>query len=59
MNLFSVYTAVKPVQANNEKAGWMVVNETPFSAFIDDLRRYGLRVAWHNLRWVLRDNANE
>jgi hypothetical protein len=48
--LFKSSVQVKPVRANDDDSGWLVVTETPLSAFLDECWRYGLRVAWYNFK---------
>ncbi len=48
--LFTKSLHVKPTVANRDAAQWLVVNHTPLTAFVDDLRRYGWRVAVYNLK---------
>lgn len=47
-------THVKPVHANNAATKWLVVDQSPLEAFVDELRRYGLKVALHNLMREMR-----
>lgn len=51
--LFKKHVHVKPAQDDR----WIVEQLTPAQSFLDDWRRYGLRVAWHNLKWILSDSA--
>jgi hypothetical protein len=52
------YTAVKPARANDDSTEWLTVaNTTAVHEFVDDLRRYGLRVAWFNLWTLLLDRV--
>jgi len=50
LNLFKTKIAVKPIRANDDDAGWMVIHESPIEAFIDEVLRYGWSTAIYNLR---------
>lgn len=45
---------VKPLEPNNDSTQWGVFNTTIFGEFFDDLHRYGLKIAVHNLIWLLK-----
>ena len=49
---------VKPVVSGGYP-GWTVLELTIWQSFIDDWRRYGLRVALHNLLFPLIFEATE
>jgi len=44
---------VKPVTSSHD-IGWVVLQLTMWESFWDDLRRFGIRVALHNLWYMLR-----
>lgn len=48
-NLTKLRTYVKPMTTGEGATKWLVVTHTPVEAFMDDLHRYGLRVAAYNL----------
>jgi hypothetical protein len=53
--LFKKSTYVKPLHADGLFSDIYITREgTPLQEFFDDWRRSGLRVAWHNLRWMMR-----
>lgn len=52
--LFKRRVCVKPVAINRDQ--WLVTEENGVSSFFDDWRRYGLRVAFFNLRAILTDD---
>ncbi len=37
--------------------GWIERRDNAFTGFVDDWRRYGARVALHNLAWEIRHAA--
>lgn len=46
---------VKPVMSNCGLFGWVVLELTPWENFLDDWRRYGIKVAVQNVgtAWAL------
>jgi len=51
--LFRPSVFVKPVHPNDAKGRWIVVTLNPLQSFVDDLRYYGWRIAWFNLKFNL------
>lgn len=54
--LFQKSTYVKPLHADGLFSDVYITREgTPVSEFFDDWKRYGLSVAWYNLKWMMRN----
>ena len=52
---FTPFVAVKPTTSDTELFGWRTIHfANLFEAWRDDRRRYGVRVAMHNLWWIIR-----
>jgi len=45
---------VKPVVPGSDLWGWTQIELTALESFLDDWRRAGLRIALHNLLWLIR-----
>jgi len=51
--LVTKYTAVRPLEPNNERTPWETITQRGWQHLRDDWRMYGPAVFWHNLRMTL------